>query len=73
MISFNIVHLVHEALQNYLAAFEWSAEASRDEASDVDRNEDFSVLLTPKLKYVNGGHPMKVPESLSVGTPVILI
>lgn len=44
---------------------------SRDEALDMVRQADFSVLLRPQLRFANAGFPTKIPESLSVGTPVI--
>jgi glycosyltransferase involved in cell wall biosynthesis len=46
-------------------------KVSRDEALDIVRQADFSVLLRPQLRYANAGFPTKVSESLSVGTPVI--
>lgn len=44
---------------------------SREQAMDTVRQADFSVLLRPQLRYSQAGFPTKVPESLSVGTPVI--
>jgi glycosyltransferase involved in cell wall biosynthesis len=44
---------------------------THEEALNVVREADFSVLLRPRLKYAQAGFPTKVPESLAVGTPVI--
>jgi glycosyltransferase involved in cell wall biosynthesis len=44
---------------------------SREEALNIVRQADFSVLLRPQLRYANAGFPTKIPESLSVGTPVM--
>jgi len=44
---------------------------SHDEATAIVREADFSVLLRPHQRYAMAGFPTKVPESLSVGTPVI--
>jgi glycosyltransferase involved in cell wall biosynthesis len=41
------------------------------EALDQVRRADFSVLLRPRQRYAMAGFPTKVPESLSVGTPLI--
>jgi len=36
------------------------------------KNSDFTILIRPEhLRYAKAGFPTKVPESLSVGTPVI--
>lgn len=42
-----------------------------EEALDLVRSADFTVLLRPPLRYAQAGFPTKVPESLAVGTPVI--
>lgn len=44
---------------------------SREQALDTVRQADFSVLLRPQLRYAQAGFPTKVPESLSVGTPIM--
>lgn len=36
------------------------------------QDSDFMVLLRPELRYANAGFSSKVPESLAVGTPVML-
>jgi glycosyltransferase involved in cell wall biosynthesis len=41
------------------------------DALEVVRNADFMPLLRPPLRYAQAGFPTKVPESLSVGTPII--
>ena len=38
---------------------------------DMVRKADFVPLLRPPLRYAQAGFPTKVPESFSVGTPVI--
>ncbi len=44
---------------------------SHYEALNLVREADFTVLLRPSFRYAQAGFPTKVPESLSVGTPVI--
>jgi glycosyltransferase involved in cell wall biosynthesis len=44
---------------------------THEEALNVVREADFSVLLRPRLRYAQAGFPTKVPESLAVGTPVM--
>ncbi len=42
-----------------------------DKALDLIRSADFMPLLRPPLRYAQAGFPTKVPECLSLGTPVI--
>lgn len=41
-------------------------------AMEALQDADFMVLLRPQMRYANAGFPSKVPESLAVGTPVML-
>lgn len=43
----------------------------QDEAMELTRRADFSLLLRPDTRTSRAGFPTKVVESLSVGTPVI--
>lgn len=45
---------------------------SRDTVLQALQQADFSILLRPQMRFSNAGFPSKVPESLAVGTPVIL-
>lgn len=53
------------------AAIVVSGRVQHEEAMNIVRNAHFTVLLRPPLRYAQAGFPTKVPESLSLGTPVI--
>lgn len=44
---------------------------SQEDAVDLVRSSDFSIILRPNARNVQAGFPTKFVESLSVGTPVI--
>ncbi|SRR5260221_1793021 len=84
-IQFNIYGIDKKILQTYLDAMRYSINSvnfegtiiahgrvSRDIVLEALRASDFMVLLRPQMRYANAGFPSKVPESLAVGTPVML-
>ncbi len=44
---------------------------AHEKVIDLIKNADFVPLLRPQLRYAQAGFPTKVPESLSLGTPII--
>lgn len=84
-IAFNIYGINQNQLQHYLDAAGYSdlgrslghmltahGRVSRDLVLEALQDSDFMVLLRPQLRYANAGFPSKVPESLAVGTPLML-
>lgn len=47
-------------------------KVSREDVLEALQEAHFSVLFRPDLRYAHAGFPSKVPESLAVGTPVLL-
>lgn len=65
--------LLQRNIQNTLpSALDCRGITSHEEAINITKTSDFSLLLRRPERYAHAGFPTKIVESLAMGTPVII-